>query len=80
MCHDHDCWTLICQHQKAKNGWLPFWLLYDHYLGAHNVDTLWAHDENKLTMTVYHGQEFYDDVKEAMLVTTPTTLGKEVDI
>jgi hypothetical protein len=24
MCCDHDCWTFICQHQKAKNGQLAF--------------------------------------------------------
>jgi hypothetical protein len=30
MCCDHDCWTFIHQHQKAKNIWLAFWLLYDH--------------------------------------------------
>jgi oligoribonuclease NrnB/cAMP/cGMP phosphodiesterase (DHH superfamily) len=49
MRRDHDCWTFIHQHQKAKNGWLEFWSLYDHYLGTHNVDTLCAHAENKLT-------------------------------
>jgi hypothetical protein len=56
MCRDHDCWTFIRQHQKAKNGWLAFWSLYNHYLSAHNVDTLCAHAENKLTTTVYHGE------------------------
>jgi hypothetical protein len=54
--NNHDCWTFIRQHQKAKNGRLAFWSLYDHYLGAHNVDTLCAHAENKLTTTVYHGE------------------------
>jgi hypothetical protein len=56
MWHDHDCWTFIHQHQKAKNGQLALWSLYNHYLGTHNVDTLCAHAENKLTMTVYHGE------------------------
>jgi hypothetical protein len=54
MCCDHDCWTFIHQHQKAKNAQLVFWSLYNHYLGAHNGDTLCAHAENKLTTTVYH--------------------------
>jgi hypothetical protein len=42
MCCNHDCWTFIHQHQTAKHGQLAFWLLYNHYLGAHNVDTLCA--------------------------------------
>jgi hypothetical protein len=56
MCCDHDCWTFIHQHQKAKNGQLAFRSLYNHYLGTHHVDTLCAHGENKLTTTVYHGE------------------------
>jgi hypothetical protein len=35
---------------------LAFWLLYNHYLGAHNVDTLCTHAEIKLTTNVNHGE------------------------
>lgn len=56
LCRDDECWTYIRTYQRDKNGRLAYWALYNHYLGAHNVDTLCARAEQKLLTTVYHGE------------------------
>jgi hypothetical protein len=57
ICRDKDCWTYIRRHQRAQDGRQAYWALYNHYLGANNVDNMSAKAERKLMDTTYSGEK-----------------------
>jgi hypothetical protein len=56
MTRDKPCWTYVRPHQRTQDGRKAFWALYDHYLGASNVDHMAARAEGKLQSTTYTGE------------------------
>jgi hypothetical protein len=57
MCAKHPCWVYIKPAQKGNNGRLAYELLFDHYLGPKNVGNMDNAAENKLSSTLYNGED-----------------------
>ena len=52
-----DCWTYVKVGQPRKDGRAAFRALYEHYLGAHNVENQANYHENRLRTNQYHGEK-----------------------
>ena len=57
MTRDEECWTYVKPAQRAHNGWAAFFVLYDHYLGANNVNNMASGDEYNLSNVHYQGEK-----------------------
>jgi hypothetical protein len=54
---DHTCWTYVKPAQRTRDGRMAYLALYTHFLGPNNVDNMATQAENKLTSTVYNGEQ-----------------------
>ena len=52
-----DCWTYVKTGQPRKDGRAAFRALYEHYLGANNVEIQANYHENRLRKNTYHGEK-----------------------
>ena len=57
MTRDEECWTYVKLAQRAHNGRAAFFMLYDHYLGANNVNNMASDAEHKLINVHYQGEK-----------------------
>jgi hypothetical protein len=53
---DHGCWTYVKPAQRTEDGRLPFFLLWDRFLGINNVDNMALEAEAKLESVSYTGE------------------------
>ena len=54
---EHTCWTHVKPAQRARDGRKAYLALYTQFLGPNNVDNMATQAENKLTSTVYNGEQ-----------------------
>jgi hypothetical protein len=52
----HDCWTYVKPAQRTKDGRRAFLLLWDHFLGATNVENIASEAEAKVGSVSYTGE------------------------
>ena len=52
---DQECWTYVKPAQHTHNGRAAFFMLYDYYLGANNVNNMASDAEYKLRNVHYQG-------------------------
>ena len=48
LTRDHECWTYIKPHARARNGRAAYMALENHYLGPNNIGNMAATAEHKL--------------------------------
>jgi hypothetical protein len=57
ICGQHECRIYIKPVQRASDERKAYELLFDHYLGLHNVGNMASSAETKLTSTLYNDKE-----------------------
>ena len=56
MTHELDCWIYVRPAQRAHDGRLAYYGLYDHYLGANNVNNMATLTERQLYRPPHSGE------------------------
>ena len=54
---EEECWTYVKLAQRSHNGCVAFFMLYNHFLGANNVNNMASESEYKLANVLYHGKK-----------------------
>lgn len=54
---EQTCWTYVKPAQRTRDGRMAYENLYTHFLGPNNVDNMATMAEQKLTSTVYNGEQ-----------------------
>jgi hypothetical protein len=57
ICGKHSCFVYIKPALRTSNGRDDYMLLFDHFLGPHNVGNMASEAETKLTSTLYNGEK-----------------------
>jgi hypothetical protein len=52
----HDCWTYVKPAQHTKDGIRALLLLWNHFIGPNNVDSMASEAEAKLVSVSYTGE------------------------
>ena len=56
LTREHECWTYIKPHARARNGRAAYMAFKNHYLGPNNIGNLAATAEHKLINATYGGE------------------------
>ena len=56
LTRDHECWTYIKPHARARNGRAAYMAFKNHYLGPNNIGNMAATAEHKLINATYRGE------------------------
>ena len=54
---DEPCWSYVKPAQRTRNGHMAYQNLYNHYLGANNVNNMATTAETKLKSVTYSGEK-----------------------
>ena len=56
LTREHECWTCIKSHARARNGRAAYVALNNHYLGPNSIGNMAATAEHKLINATYRGE------------------------
>ena len=56
LTREHECWTYIKLHARARNGRATYMAFKNHYLGPNNIGKMAATAEHKLINATYRGE------------------------
>ena len=56
LTREHECWTYIESHGRARNGRAAYMAFKNHYLGRNNIGNMAATAEHKLINATYRGE------------------------
>ena len=56
LTRDHECWTYIKHHARARNGRAAYMAFKNHYLGPNNIGDMAVTAEHKLINASYRGE------------------------
>ena len=56
LTREHECWTYIKPHARARNGRAAYMAFKNHYLGPNNIGNMAATAEDKLINAMYRGE------------------------
>ena len=64
LTREHECWTYIKPHTRARNGRAAYMAFTNHYLGPNNIGNMAATAEHKLINATYRGEGRHGDFEE----------------
>ena len=56
LTREHECWTYIKPHARARNRRAAYMAFKNHYLGPNNIGNMAATTEHKLINATYRGE------------------------
>ena len=63
LTREHECWTYIKPHARARNGRAAYMAFKSHYLGHNNIGNMAATAEHKFINATYRGEGRHWDLE-----------------
>ena len=67
LTREHECWTYLKPHARARNGREAYMAFKNHYLGPNNIGNMAATAEHKLINATYRGEVSHWDFERYSL-------------